>query len=62
MLEKLDSKLGGSMGFPPKKWFGNKSKDFLEKRREELEAYLNQIKNSAGVPLYYVIRDATKET
>lgn len=31
------------MGLPKKKWFGNKSVDFVEKRKMELEKYLNKI-------------------
>lgn len=35
MLEALDTKLGGA-GFPGKKWFGNKSRKFVEERKVEL--------------------------
>ena len=29
--------------FPPKKWFGNKSEEFLQKRMRELELYFTQL-------------------
>lgn len=41
-LERLDERLG-EMGLPEKKWFGNKSVEFVEKRKTELEKYLNKI-------------------
>lgn len=44
-LEKLSQKLGKDR-FPGKKWFGNKEADFIEKRKKELESYLNQIAKS----------------
>lgn len=40
MLESLNDKIKGK-GFPPKKIFGNKNKDFIEKRKKDLEIYLN---------------------
>lgn len=42
MLEVLDAKLGG-MGLPGKKIFGNKSASFVEKRKIDLEGYLNRV-------------------
>lgn len=39
-LKALNDKIGGK-GFPVKKYFGNKNKDFIEKRKKELEVYLN---------------------
>jgi hypothetical protein len=39
-LEALHNKIGGSK-FPPKKLFGNKNKQFVEKRMRDLECYLN---------------------
>lgn len=41
LLEALDEKLGGE-GLPAKKWFGNRSPQFVERRRVELEDYLNR--------------------
>lgn len=38
----LDERLGG-MGLPAKKWFGSRSVEFVERRRGELERYLNGI-------------------
>lgn len=32
--------------FPPKKWFGNKTKEFLEQRRLALEIFLNTLLES----------------
>ena len=42
MLEALDRKLGG-LDFPSKKIFGNKNPSFVEKRKKELESYLNRV-------------------
>ena len=50
MLENLDRKLG-ELGLPGKKWFGNKNKDFIERRKGELEAYLNKAARSPKAPL-----------
>jgi hypothetical protein len=54
-LERLDEKLGG-MDLPKKKWFGNRSEDFVEKRRKELEKYLNRISKSRKVEFYQFIK------
>jgi Reverse transcriptase (RNA-dependent DNA polymerase) len=40
--------------------FNGKRENWLKSKRE-LTAYLNQIKNEQGVPLYYVIRDPDQE-
>jgi hypothetical protein len=40
--------------------FNGKNENWLNAKRE-LSAYLNQIVNNDGVPLYYVIRDPTQE-
>ena len=45
LLEALDEKLGG-MGFPEKKFFGNKKPSFLERRKKELSEYLNRVASS----------------
>ena len=29
--------------FPEKKWFGNTNPDFVEKRRKDLELYINKL-------------------
>lgn len=39
-LQMLNQKIGGK-AFPSKKLFGNKNKDFVQKRKKELECYLN---------------------
>lgn len=51
MLEVLDRKLG-EMGLPGKKFFGNKERSFIEKRKVDLEAYLNKVARS-GKPEFY---------
>jgi hypothetical protein len=61
LLEALDEKLGG-IGLPAKKWFGNRSREFVEKRRVELEEYLNRAaksKKSAFYKFVAQIRDNT---
>lgn len=50
MLENLDHQLG-QLGFPGKKWFGNKNKEFIERRKVELEDYLNKAARSVKAPL-----------
>ena len=45
MLEILDRKLGGK-GFPQKKYWGNKKPSFIEKRKVDLEKYLNKVARS----------------
>ena len=42
MLEVLNEKLGGRE-FPGKKFFGNKNSSFVEKRKVELQHYLNKM-------------------
>ena len=60
LLEALDEKLGG-MGFPEKKFFGNKKPSFVERRRKELSEYLSRVANS-GKPEFlrfiYQIKDS----
>jgi hypothetical protein len=46
MLEVLAEKLG-TAGFPGKKFFGNKSPIFLERRKVELQDYLNRAAKAA---------------
>ena len=55
MLEALDEKLGG-LGLPAKKWFGNKNPAFVEKRRGELEDYLNKAARCRKIPFYKFIK------
>jgi hypothetical protein len=40
--------------------FKGKRENWLKSKRE-LTAYLNQIKNEQGIPVYYVIRDPEQE-
>ena len=42
MLEVLDRKVG-EMALPGKKIFGNRNPDFVEKRKVDLENYLNRV-------------------
>jgi hypothetical protein len=61
LLEALDEKLGG-LGLPTKKWFGNKSKEFVERRKVELEEYLNRAARCKRMAFYRLvahIRDAS---
>jgi hypothetical protein len=51
-MERLDERLGG-MGLPKKKWFGNRSVEFVEKRKAELEKYLNRIAQCRK-PAFYI--------
>lgn len=54
-LEVLDRKLGG-MGLPGKKFFGNKDPSFVEKRRVELQAYLNKVARSDKPEFYRFVK------
>lgn len=54
-LERLDERLGG-MGLPKKKWFGNKSVGFVEKRKMELEKYLNKIASCNKAEFYKFVK------
>ena len=55
LLEVLDGKLGG-LGFPAKKFFGNRNISFVEKRKVELEHYLNRAAGSGKTELYRFIK------
>lgn len=55
MLESLDVKMG-EMGLPGKKVFGNKNPSFIEKRKAELEAYLNRVASSGNDEFYKFVR------
>lgn len=54
-LEVLDKKLGG-MGLPGKKFFGNKEPSFVEKRKVELQAYLNKVARSDKPEFYRFVK------
>lgn len=54
-LEVLDERLGG-MGLPQKKWFGNKNVSFVEKRKVELEKYLNKIAQCRKAEFYQFVK------
>lgn len=54
-LERLDERLG-EMGLPKKKWFGNKSVEFVEKRKVELEKYLNKITLCRKTEFYQFVK------
>jgi hypothetical protein len=51
----LDAKLGG-MGLPGKKIFGNKSPSFVEKRKSDLQVYLNRVARSRKPELYKFVK------
>ncbi len=55
MLEVLDRKLGG-MELPGKKFFGNKDRSFVEKRKVDLEAYLNKVARSNKPEFYRFVK------
>jgi len=55
MLEVLDAKLG-EMGLPSKKLFGNKNPSFIEKRKVELEVYLNRVARSGKAEFYKFVK------
>ena len=55
MLYVLDAKLGG-MGLPGKKIFGNKSPSFVEKRKSDLQVYLNRVARSRKPELYKFVK------
>jgi hypothetical protein len=54
-LERLDERLGG-MGLPKKRWFGNTSVEFVEKRKIELEKYLNKIACCSKAEVYKFVK------
>jgi hypothetical protein len=55
MLESLDRRMGGK-GLPGKKLFGNKSREFVEKRRGELERYLNRVAGGREPEFYRFVK------
>jgi hypothetical protein len=61
MLEVLDEKLG-YMGLPTKKWFGNRSKEFVERRKLELEEYLNRVARSKKAAFYKFVAQVKNTT
>jgi hypothetical protein len=44
------------MGLPAKKWFGNRNREFVERRKVELEDYLNRIARCQRTVFYRFVQ------